>query len=505
MLCRKEPDVSSETLGIHIAMDGNQEGQVAHLLEKAREWADAFRTATGLPANDAWEGLLTTILGTFKYPAATTMMTREQWNEVLKPVLDVGLPKAGITRMFPRDVLFGPTLYDGLGVLHPFDFQELEHLETLLRCGNNDSTTGKLLRMSWEALKLEMGMPDSLTDLDYKLFESWATDCWLKTVWKYCWERDIQIEDPTPDLKLRRENDKFLMQAFVQSKKFSKGDLRKLNVCRCYLQAVSLADICSADGKDITPEAMDGIPMKGFSDKPEWPRQPSSLPADYWNVWKDALTKCFVRNTTRTRLWTPLGKWAEDPIPVSPWLFCPISNLLYQRQETDWKVYKSRMGRARNGTIFRGTQDRVSPALLPVGCRPALISHMNRQVDHVMLNNYSTHGIIEVTHPPAPTSLPELIASLGRRDGWAAGTMQFGHGEGNQIGGNVAAAILRGTARAVSDGSYKDHHDVAPRPLCSMETLMARPSEAAMSSQAVKKSNVLIAVNWEVCWEFSPS
>ena len=150
----------------------------------------------------------------------------------------------------------------------------------------NGSTTGKLLRMSWEALKLELGMPLPLTDLDYPLMESWATDCWLKTVWKYCREHHIQIDDPTPDLKLKRDNDKFLMQAFVDSRKFSKTELRQLNVCRCFLKAVSLSDICTADGRDITEEAKAGIQVEGFSDDPLWPRQPSSLPAEYWNTWK---------------------------------------------------------------------------------------------------------------------------------------------------------------------------------------------------------------------------
>ena len=36
--------------------------------------------------------------------------------------------------------------------------------------------------------------------------------------------------------------------------------------------------------------------------------------------------------------------------------------------------------------------------------------------------------------------------------------MRFGTDEGHQVGGNVAAAILRGDARAVSDGSYKQKH-----------------------------------------------
>ena len=78
---------------------------------------------------------------------------------MLQPVLEVGLPKTGYSRTFKRDVVFGPKLYNGMNVMHPFDYQELEHLETILWWANNGSTTGKLIHMSWEALKLELSMP----------------------------------------------------------------------------------------------------------------------------------------------------------------------------------------------------------------------------------------------------------------------------------------------------------------------------------------------------------
>ena len=68
------------------------------------------------------------------------------------------------------------------------------------------------------------------------------------------------------------------MQAFVDSRKFSKAELRQLNVCRCFLKAVSVSDICTADGRDITEEAKAGIPVEGFSDDPIWPRL-DNLPA----------------------------------------------------------------------------------------------------------------------------------------------------------------------------------------------------------------------------------
>ena len=75
-----------------------------------------------------------------------------------------------------------------------------------------------------------------------------------------------------------------------------------------------------------------------------------------------------------------------------------------------------------------------------------------------MLNNYSTHGVIPPLGTKEPQTLPELFMLLDPQSQWAVEKLQWGHNEGNQTGGNVAAAILRGDAKAVSDGSYKDGH-----------------------------------------------
>lgn len=85
----------------------------------------------------------------------------------------------------------------------------------MLRCGNWDNATGKFIQFNIEALKLEMGMPDNWSTVNYELFEEGITPTWTKTVWKYCWENELMLTDPTPDVPLRRENDKFLMKAFA--------------------------------------------------------------------------------------------------------------------------------------------------------------------------------------------------------------------------------------------------------------------------------------------------
>jgi hypothetical protein len=110
-----------------------------------------------LDKNEAWKGILTMVMATLKYPTATTQLTEADWDYVLPPIFAAGLPKANIARNLPHDVLHGPILFQGLGAMHMFDHQELEHLKILLQHGNKDTKLTALLKHSWEALRLELG------------------------------------------------------------------------------------------------------------------------------------------------------------------------------------------------------------------------------------------------------------------------------------------------------------------------------------------------------------
>jgi hypothetical protein len=58
-----------------------------------------------LEKNEAWEGIFTTVMATMKYPTAATQLVEDDWDYVLSPIFAAGLPKAGIARNFPHDVL----------------------------------------------------------------------------------------------------------------------------------------------------------------------------------------------------------------------------------------------------------------------------------------------------------------------------------------------------------------------------------------------------------------
>jgi hypothetical protein len=122
---------------------------------------------------------------TMEYPMVAISLTRDQWDEVMKPLLQAVLPRIGITRSFPRLVVYAPLIRNGLGLLHPHDNQYLKQLQTVMRHGDRLSPTGRMIRASYEQMQLEIGTEISFLSVPFSKYGNLATQCWIGKLWQY--------------------------------------------------------------------------------------------------------------------------------------------------------------------------------------------------------------------------------------------------------------------------------------------------------------------------------
>ena len=87
---RLEVSEARKTLGVFIAMDGNQLMQVAELLIKTQRWADRVRVGQ-LSHAEAWFSLTLCMMKTLEYSFMAMSLTQKQCNQIMQPVLDAGL------------------------------------------------------------------------------------------------------------------------------------------------------------------------------------------------------------------------------------------------------------------------------------------------------------------------------------------------------------------------------------------------------------------------------
>ncbi len=120
----------------------------------------------------------------------------------MSPILQQGLPKAGVIRTFPRVLAHGPLDYGGLDIPHLFMEQIIAHIHTILCYGPvKDDPTSLLLHVTAEAMRLELGYGGELLAAPLILGEN-VTNSWIKHVWQSTQESGITILTDFVDLPL---------------------------------------------------------------------------------------------------------------------------------------------------------------------------------------------------------------------------------------------------------------------------------------------------------------
>ena len=158
-----------------------------------------------------------------------------------------------------------------------------------------------------ELLQLEIGTGNPLFQDDYATFESLATDCWLKHVWRFQQELDLSLKHATPVfLTLQSTSDLFLMSLFSDAG-YTGESLRVLNQCRRFLQATTVADLVQANGAQLCEDAWWGRRNDSRRSSYQWPR--TERPANkHWHLWRRALTSSLNLGCTR-QLGNNIGEW----------------------------------------------------------------------------------------------------------------------------------------------------------------------------------------------------
>jgi len=150
--------------------------------------------------------------------------------------------------------------------------QGIQHILALLQYGHSlDDLMGQLIQGSLKTLILELGIPENPFMQDYNVLHLLTTNSWIKAVWQFQNQYQIQIETDLLTLSISQVNDRFLIWSFKQAG--IKGTkLAKINWCRIYLK-VTLANICDGTGMYILPDMWAGQPNQTFTSGYQWPNQ----------------------------------------------------------------------------------------------------------------------------------------------------------------------------------------------------------------------------------------
>jgi len=113
------PSLARETLGIFLAMDSNQRAQSEHLKTKARIYLEQLRTGVIYKIH-VWYSYTAAFSKILEYPMEEIDISYEDWEDIIKLFMGQLLNSSGMSKNFPRKLIFSSKKYNGLDIKYPF-------------------------------------------------------------------------------------------------------------------------------------------------------------------------------------------------------------------------------------------------------------------------------------------------------------------------------------------------------------------------------------------------
>jgi hypothetical protein len=167
---RKSVEEGHRTLSFHMSGNGRCEAHKKVMIDKAILYSNEIRNST------MWRGESAVAYNSIYMPSLVygvpaTKMTKEECEDIQRPVVNAILPKMGIVRSAPRKVVFRTKQYGGLGLTHLASLQRNSRLQYLLGHLMYGDTPGELVQMLLEYMQLECGCRGNPLQQDYKNYE----------------------------------------------------------------------------------------------------------------------------------------------------------------------------------------------------------------------------------------------------------------------------------------------------------------------------------------------
>ena len=428
---RHETQTAVETLGIPLAMDGNQNAIYAGLLTRIEKWASKIQSRQ-LTTREAFISLQSGISKSLEYPLVATRLSKHQCNSLMQPLRKAALPALGIPVTFPTLLVHAPKDYLGLGFPNMWYEQGYLHVGCLLQHYNDllRDSTAQLYLHTMEGMRLELGLSNFPLTYDYYKFHLCTTTTQLHIAWQFCTDTGLSIQDSTPCHQAPRQRDMHLMEFFATCT-YSAKELRLLNLCRMYLRIIFVSDLATGKGTHLDSQFLQQRQPFNHHTEYNWP--PAGNPSKHcWAMW-DAAIQQLVHPADRHstyRLKQDLGAWTRTPPGWTSFLD-PVSGRMYRRDAQNLYSFATPLPQ-RYGTRNTRYLQQDGRILLPTSAVPTTAQIRGRLWSHTGITSH--HNL---QHPDD--------------NQWASTVLRRPSHMQHLIHG-----IRTGTAIMVTDGSFKD-------------------------------------------------
>jgi hypothetical protein len=333
--------VAHKTLGNWKSAARDQVKQIEVLTTKSNEYA---RTIMASPVNrgDNWTAYYAIYLPRLTFVLHTSYIPDESLKQIEQRAVAATLCKGGFVSTFPRKVAYGPNRYGGIA-MRPLTIEQLSLQVQIfiknLRCPG-EGNEHLLITLAWAQMGSGSGFPllaepsRSVPQLECKLIQSVRTG--LASI-----EASIEsIQNYV--IPIRRAADSHVMDAINASRRYTPGQVARINACRLYLEVTLVSDIATPCGRYIHPSCYTGDKQQRINWATiQYPRQ-NYPDKTSWKQWKTALHEILLKADKFT-LRTSLGKWLPAEQVHHHWKWNHDDDFLYYQERKNSKILRYRL------------------------------------------------------------------------------------------------------------------------------------------------------------------
>ena len=301
-------DQASRILGVHLSPDGDFSKHLQVMKAKSDLLATNIRSPK-LTASDIRIFHRTIYKPAMKYSLPSVAVDEEMFEPVQAKILASILNGLGVARTIPTAIRYGPTAMGGLDLLDLRTEMGISSLKLFRDSIFSMSETGKMILINLHYSQVESGLGTPLLS-DPSIVVSYLTPTWITSIRQFLFQHNLQIDiTESTEYPLRHQHDQYVMNADHLSR-YQKAECLDINLVRIYLQAMTLSDLSTGNGRNICRFQLAGERPPEFQPRGSWPRQEAPTTKQI-RLWKAYISTSFLGYNTTWK--TALGKSVDHP------------------------------------------------------------------------------------------------------------------------------------------------------------------------------------------------
>ena len=324
---------SHRTLGCYVNPANNMTQQ-KEVLQRKSDAAATILATNVLTRLDTRTYYRSMYLPSITYPFPVTNLTEKECTKIQNKFMQTVVRHCGYNKHMKLEIRHAPQAYGGAGFSPLYVEQGTAQIKMALKhLRTPHGQPGKMLQIALSWAQAYAGISTFLWTSPNRPTPEFPSP-WIASVRHFLNKINGSIQiDPNNDIvpKKLRERDEFIMDLAIQQQ-YSPETIERINACRRYLQAITLADITNSTGARLLPGVTDGsvdtskesIQIERFNQKK--PATPA------WKSWRRFLGTI---SNPQGRLNQPLRRWTvhhDDCRRRPKYVHDPVKEVLYKHQ-----------------------------------------------------------------------------------------------------------------------------------------------------------------------------